>query len=218
MKKISLFIVIIVIAVSLNASRFFFDAGMGSDFTRIIFYNDQDHVVIEGLIDEVNDFITGPNYYFSLGYRLNNRISVFIKYQTIVIDETFYYQGRRSGLLVPPNAPLVEYRVEIKRHRYSGFGVEVYPYSDFIFRASLSNARARVYDNEVRPDGERTNTRSTLGGGYEILLGYDIPLNYASILVGARHFGADHHPFRLLSHHPPNYKLFSTGLLIKIRY
>jgi len=217
MKKICLFIVIIVIAVSLNASRFFFDAGVGSDFTRIIFFNNQGNVVIEGLIGEDNDFLTGPNYYFSLGYRLSNRISLFIRYQTIAIDETFYYRARRSGLLVQPNAPLAEYRVEIKRHRYSGFGVEIYPYSNFIFRISTNNAGARVYYNEVHAAGSPTNSASTSGYGHEILLGYEFPLKDTSILVGVRHLSAQHSPF-LTVRHPPNYKLFSTGFFMKLRY
>jgi len=217
MKKIGLFIIIIITAVSLNASRFHFDAGIGCDFTRIIFNNNQGNVVIEGLIDEVNDFTTGPNYHFTLGYRLNSRISLIIKYQTIGINETFYYRARRSGLLVPPNAPLTEYRVEIKRHRYTGFGVEIYPYSNFIFRISTNNAGARVYYNEVRTDGSPTNTTITTGSGHEILLGYEIPLNDTSILVGVRHLSAQHSPF-LVTRHPPNYYLYSTGLFIKIRY
>ncbi|MCL2064661.1 MAG: hypothetical protein FWG98_09875 [Candidatus Cloacimonetes bacterium] len=225
-----------VICSHLNAKRLYFDVGLSSDITK----NEFDFTGIsleaaiggamfgikttytvssEGIdgknIDNYNHY-SYLNLNARLGYRVNDKFVLISEYQTIGINEDFYWRvstTRFWGL----GTDIFDYKMTMKPIRYIGGGFMYYPHSKLQFGITTGDARSGLILEAISENAEDGSVSDCLSFGLNMSMAYDMPIKNFGLLIGSSFFTA----FSKDAWEKPSPTIFgvtSIGLFTKIRY
>ena len=195
---------------------FYFDFGIGGDYTTLKFIEKEQNFEIEGLFESSFDYITGPNFNFKAGCKLSGQIILITNIQTLKINETINYTAPEPRLFGQPR--IVDYTLEIKRINYFGFGLIVYPHSRYQLEGSIGFSSS-IYTERIKQNiNHLSRNTGWLNEAYNFAVAYEKPFNEVYWLVGFRYFHAEIGHFELFRHYAPRYSVSSVGAYVKIRY
>ena len=213
MKNLCIIFILFLSFTGLHAKRLYADFGVGSDITKISFYNVLDGEGTENLTEQSDSYYTFPNINYSLGYRLNKRFILLADIQTIKIDQHYTYQVEIGTKPVKYDCTL-----HIRGVGFLGLGTIFYPVERIQLRGSYYIGGPSRREEHTAPGNYGSNDGYGLGEGFGLSLAYDIPVEKFGILIGCRYFIAKCANIALFS--PTNicYDVNSFGLYVKIRY
>ena len=216
MKKICILLIVLVSALGLNAKWLYFDAGIGSDYTKISFTKLLRCEGTENLTGRSYSFYTAPNQSMSLGLRLGSRFALLTNIQSMSVEKRIRFRTELAQLTWDPSE--ADHNLHIKDISFTGVGFILYPRHNLQLRGVLYVGGSNYTDEVTTNNKVYINSGGGLGGGYDVSLAYDIPINKVGILLGCRYFKATIRHAAPLSSIEPEYVVSSTGLFVRIRY
>jgi hypothetical protein len=204
----------------LQASKLYFDAGMGVDYTRLSFKKDEYSYRIRGLWDAHYNS-TLPNYFFKIGYRLGEERNVIIvlDIQNINLDVDVHYIVSYGNNTLLWSGDWT-YDQKILPHQYRGIGFIYYPHPNI--QTSFTRGFVDGAFERKRYGSEKALKEDILplNNSFSASIAYDYAINnIIGFTVGYRLFYTKSAGgLRILISDPPKYNIISNGLFITLRF
>jgi len=219
MKRFFILITLLIVTVTLNAKKLYFDIGMGRSYISANFkdsgYTNQSY----------DDFKIGLNT--RLGYRIDDKFIIVGDVQSIFWDGDVKYSYPTTddnqfgyGDSFYYNESLVQL--------YMGIGVIYYPRPDIQVGATIGlPGFIRIQDIGLTYNSQdvgifQSEGYGSVGFGYDLSIAYDYPLGDFGLLLGLRFYYASGSDFENADIPDDiiysKWDTYSTGLFVKFRY
>jgi len=224
MKRVFIFLLLLVGIVPLSAKWFYFDIGMGENIVSVSFKDDEfnypdltfDTPREQSLVD------LRSNYNARIGYRVNEQYIIVADFQSIFMDGVLKYRAKAVNNIL--GTVSVDFK-ETLHHLYMGVGVIYYLIPNIQISATIGfpsiarDQQISLYDNFLLS----SRRYITAGVGGDISVAYDIPLKSFGLLLGCRLYCAGGYDFESFDEYPnplihSKWSTVSPGLFVKMRY
>ena len=212
-KNLYILFILCTTSVGLHAKRLYADFGIGSDITKISFYDVLDREGTENLTEQSDSYYTFPNINYSLGYRINERFILIADIQSIKIDKHYTYQVE-----IGSKPWVYDCKLHIKSVGFFGLGMIIYPIERVQLRGSVYIGGPSYREEYIEYSNYGSQEGYGLGDDFGFSLAYDIPIEKFGILIGCRYLNAKVGNITWFSPTSTCYNVVSFGLFTKIKY